>query len=136
MTLRFPFPKWPCIHMTYCRYAACLIALLSYVGVKTYVSAKLLIAVPKLSESKQMFWNANLLLWHNRLSLQHTLSLSVGISWQNPHTQNGALVWALTSSTGFSSIFFTKSFSTNGLDLKPSFATLIRVSLSKPSIIS
>ena len=126
--------------MMYCLYAACLIALLSYVGVKTYVSARLLITVAKLSESKQMFWNANVLLRHSHLCLQQTLSLSDGISRQYPQTQNGTgtseVQLACCSVSAPSFICCTKSFKTNGLDLKPSFATLTRVSLSKPSIIS
>jgi hypothetical protein len=47
--------------------------------------------VAKLSESRQMFWNANVVLRHSRLSLQHTLSLSIGILRQYPQTQNGTL---------------------------------------------
>jgi hypothetical protein len=140
MTFRLPFPRCPCIHMTYCRYAECLIARLSYIGVNTYVSARLLIAVARLSESKQIFWNARDILRHRRFSLQHNLSLSVGISRQYPHTQNG--IGALyggrgcpgscgTSgscwTSGFTLSLSTKSLNTSDLDVNPSFATFMRV---------
>lgn len=93
--------------------------------------------VAKLSESKQMFWNASVLLRHNRLSLQHTLSLSVGISLQYPHTQNGALGCSTTSgAAGSCCSCSTKSFKANGLDLNSVFSNFTRISLSKPSIIS
>ena len=45
--------------------------------------------VAKLSESTQMFWNGLVMLRQSRFSLQHALSLSVGISIQCPQTQNG-----------------------------------------------
>jgi hypothetical protein len=93
------------------------------------VSAKIPMMVAKLSESKQMFGNASVLLWYNRLSLLQTLSLSVGIYLQYPHTQNGAFDCSLLPLVTLDHAIAAPAnlFKNNCLDLKPSFAILTRI---------
>jgi hypothetical protein len=121
MTLRLPFPKWPCIHMTYCQYATCLITLLSYVGVNTWSC----ITVVALSESSkcfgmQVFYTDTII----SLCSISTLSLSVGIYLQYPHAQKGA--FNCSTSSLFDTGHVVAAPCTNW---KPSFATLTMISL-------